>query len=696
MYFAKNNIIVKIKNSSPEEYAILNPLTGSFDLMGNKELDSINKLKAGEEIKDGELKEYLLERGYFFKSKSDENTKIAEEYEKFQEEIRISQTQLMLVPTYGCNLACTYCFQHGVNTEHKLISKEAVDAFYNYAAENFSETVQKPFITLFGGEPLVNSPKQREIIKYIVNKAIDGDYEIAFVSNGYDLIDYIEFLKKAKVKEIQLTLDGMRDYHDKRRNTAAKSGTFDRIIDGMAKAIEYGITINLRSVVDNDNIGDLVNLAHFLDEKGWLNLPADKFKTQIGRNYELFECYATPQHLMTQADLWGEYAYLAKKYPVLKKFHAPEFKGIKHMVTTGEMYMASFDTCPAGKTEWVFDLHGDIYGCTASCGREEFKLGKFYPKSEVYTEQLEQWQKRDVLNIPECVECKHNIICGGGCGVVAANKNGKILSPDCRPIEEMIETGVNFYIDDIHKMSEAANEEETLEHVKGCLVCDEPLIYLEQSTEEKCEKCGKIYSTNVKCKDGHFICDTCHKGDILDRIEEMLIKSNQKDPVALALDIFEIEDLKMHGPEYHSIVPGVLTTVIQNIKGIKEPEKIKEAIERGKSIKGGMCGTHGVCGAAAGTGIAYSIANGVSPLSSKERGKVNEITAKTLLKIAQYESPRCCKREAISSIETASENIEEISTQAKAKYVCRQFIYNDECAKMGCPYFPANANKRKI
>jgi len=34
---AKNNIIVQIQGSTPAEYAIMNPITGSFDLMGERE-----------------------------------------------------------------------------------------------------------------------------------------------------------------------------------------------------------------------------------------------------------------------------------------------------------------------------------------------------------------------------------------------------------------------------------------------------------------------------------------------------------------------------------------------------------------------------------------------------------------------------------------------------------------------------------
>lgn len=462
---AKNNIIVKIKDSNTPEYAILNPVSGSFDLMNEQEYNLLQKMMEGENL-DQDFSSYLLERGYAFENQEALNTAVNKAYREFKDEVTESQVQLLLVPTYGCNLACSYCYQ-GRGTHQSLpdvslyldkpalITKEIVDAFFDYARKNFLQGTRRPFITLFGGEPLMNSPAQRSIIQYIVDKCADENYELSAVTNGYDFIEYIDILKKAKIKEIQFTLDGSKDTHDNRRATANKKGTFDRIVAGIEAAVNNKMPVNLRSVVDTENIVDIVNLAVFLDKKGWLDLSPELFKTQIGRNYELFDCYAKPQHLMTQVELWSEFASLSKVYPVLTKFHRPNFKGIRHLVEIGEMYMASFDTCPACKTEWVFDLYGNIYGCTASCGREEYLLGSFWPEVSLNAESISTWQKRDTKSIPKCRDCKYDVICGGGCGVVAANKNsGNILSHDCRPIQELMEIGINHYIDDIKAMTE--------------------------------------------------------------------------------------------------------------------------------------------------------------------------------------------------------------------------------------------------
>lgn len=709
MIIAKNNITVKLRDS--HDYAIFNPLSGSFDVMDEQDRLSLEKSGSGANVAP-EFSDYLLERGYVYQSTEDEQNAIAKASEAFLKETADSQVQLMLIPTYGCNLACVYCYEHGVAAEHKVITKEAVDAFFNYARKNFSDYKIKPYITLFGGEPLVNSPAQRTIIDYIIDRCAEEGYEVAAVTNGYDFPDFVDILKKAHVKEMQFTLDGCRDIHDQRRATANGKGTFDKVIAGIAAAVEAGFPVNLRTVVDLENIEDLVNLAEFLDAKGWLDLPPTLFKTQIGRNYELFSCYSKPQYLMSQVQLWAEYAKLSKLYPILAKFHRPDFYAIRHLVDTGELPIASFDTCPACKTEWVFDLNGEIYGCTASCGRQEYLLGTYYPEVRLNQERITRWQSRSVQTIDKCRDCKYDVICGGGCGVVAANKhNCDPLSPDCRPIQELSEIGINYYINEIRAMSEmpdgasesAAQLDQTESscccnsavNLTGCVACGSELVYSEQPSQEKCLICGQAFETNVKCKNGHYVCDDCHRADILTKVEKYINNTLEQDPIALAEKIFELPGLKMHGPEYHSIVSAVLIAAYQNKNHIHDSATVKEAIRRGKEIAGGSCGYSGGCGAALGTGIAVSIIEKATPMSTVSRGNAVKTSGQALLAISRYGGPRCCKRDAVTSMETFIRNSDYFHGVKTSSYVCKQFKKNKDCLGINCPYFPQSGKGRK-
>ncbi|NCA98974.1 MAG: hypothetical protein EOM70_06320, partial [Clostridia bacterium] len=129
---AKNNIIVQIQDSAPAEYAIMNPITGSFDLMGAREHAWFTAAGARPKL-DPDTLDYFLERGYAYLDSQGEQQAIERAYAEFSAEVEDGQVQLMLVPTYGCNLACTYCFQHGIDGRPQLITKEIVDAFFAYA-----------------------------------------------------------------------------------------------------------------------------------------------------------------------------------------------------------------------------------------------------------------------------------------------------------------------------------------------------------------------------------------------------------------------------------------------------------------------------------------------------------------------------------------------------------------------------------
>ena len=235
------------------------------------------------------------------------------------------------------------------------------------------------------------------------------------------------------------------------------------------------------------------------------------------------------------------------------------------------------------------------------------------------------------------------------------------------------------------------------EHLTGCMVCGAELLCTpDMLFSAECYYCGKVEQTHVFCAEGHYVCDECHRKDILELVEQICIDSDLTDPVELALCIFEIPKLHMHGPEYHSIVPAVLVSAYGNNVNNKDIHAIKEAISRGKQVFGGICGTHGACGACIGVGIAYSIIHKVTPYSKEERGEANKMTALALTEISRYGGPRCCKRDVITAITTAKKNFGCFENTEESRYVCSQFVYNDMCLRHTCPYYPINRTGESI
>ena len=428
---SKHNIIVPVKDSG--DYFIVNPLYKSADFVSTEEL---NLLQNGLDT-NGEFSErnYLVEE-------NEEKRAFKLAYLDFIDTREEDEIQLFFVPNYSCNFACSYCYQEGYSPAESKMTTEVVDAFFNYIGTQFAG--RKKYITVFGGEPLLPGESQRKIIEYLLQKSTEANLDVAFVTNGYTLASYVDLLKTASIREVQVTLDGTKSVHDSRRYMKGGQSTFDKIIEGIDRCLQNNISVNLRMVADKDNLGNLPELARFAIEKGWTASPL--FKTQIGRNYELHVCNSSPEKLYTRTELYERIYELIKVYPEIIEFYKPGFSIAKYIAENEELPSPLFDSCPACKTEWAFDFTGTIYSCTATVGKKGEELGTFYPVVTKNEEAISQWQDRDITTIEKCKTCEVALVCGGGCASVAKNKNGSTNAPDCRPIKELLSLGAAAYL----------------------------------------------------------------------------------------------------------------------------------------------------------------------------------------------------------------------------------------------------------
>jgi len=199
----------------------------------------------------------------------------------------------------------------------------------------------------------------------------------------------------------------------------------------------------MRMIVDKDNVQNLPEMAQFAIQKGWTASPY--FKTALGRNYELHHCQTNNSRLFSRIEMYQEIYNIVLEHPEVLEFHKPSFSIAKFIFENGELPMPLFDSCSGAKTEWAFDYSGRIYSCTATVGNVGDELGTFYPDVMLNEGLVEEWEDRDVLSIKECVSCSVKLACGGGCAAIARNRSGKLHSPDCRPIKELLGLGMGFY-----------------------------------------------------------------------------------------------------------------------------------------------------------------------------------------------------------------------------------------------------------
>lgn len=440
MVYSRYNIFSKIRDS--KNYFILNLLTGNADILSREEAVKIEALRNGSIPETDIFADELKAKGYLT-DKAEEERLYRSRYLDFIDSRESDEIQIFFVTNYSCNFACTYCYQDQYNNPQQVLSKEIIDAFFSYVNKKFSD--REKYITVFGGEPLLGSSGQKGLISEIISKANESGLELSFVTNGYFLEEYCDILKKGSIREVQVTLDGTGPMHNSRRFLKGGGETFEKIVKGIDACLERGIVINLRMVVDKENIQSLPDLASFAIEKGWTSSPL--FKTQIGRNYELHHCQSAPDKLFDRISLYEHLYKLIQDNQHITDFYKPAYSVSGFLRENGELPDPLFDSCPACKTEWAFDYTGNIYSCTATVGKADESLGTFFPIVSLNEDIVQEWESRDVTSIKECRTCSVQLACGGGCGSVAKNKSGSICSPDCRPVKELLELGFSAYIE---------------------------------------------------------------------------------------------------------------------------------------------------------------------------------------------------------------------------------------------------------
>ena len=214
MELSRHNIIAKVHQS--DEYFIVNLLSGNADLLTAKEASRLNGINVPPDP------EYF-EKGYVVNPESEAKI-FRSKYLDFLDSRETDEVQLFYVSTYTCNFGCSYCYQEGYSTHEDHAKTEVAAAFFDYIQSNFKG--RRKYITLFGGEPLLPGNKNQLFLDYFISRCRELRIDLAIVTNGYHLAEYIPILSHGSIREIQVTLDGPAEIHNLRRPLKGGQGTF--------------------------------------------------------------------------------------------------------------------------------------------------------------------------------------------------------------------------------------------------------------------------------------------------------------------------------------------------------------------------------------------------------------------------------------------------------------------------------------
>lgn len=404
---------------SNDEYLIIHGYTGAFDVVDKslKDLLLRNSEVTEKDIKDKSIYDRLKKRGYITDKTLDEEREYVNRIaDLLFKETKYYPNQYFLVVTYNCNFDCPYCYEKTLFDRNKkdfirVITKEQVDIFYKRIQELDNDSISSKYITLFGGEPLMK--ENGDIVKYIIEEGKKRGFSFAATTNGYDLDVFHDFMGKELIEHLQITIDGTRETHDKRRVHILYNKSFDKIVQNIKKVLDKGVFVNVRVNVDGENYKELPIINKVFNDYGFFLY--DNFSAYSsfisGENNFIPENATIDRNSITQRDFLEMF-----QFHDLDIIHDVKiYKNIKGVFVKNKRVNFYPYYCNSQTNMYIFDLFGHIYSCLEILGDKENIIG-IYDKDKInWLEKKDLWKKRNISKIHKCSKCKYALFCGGGC-----------------------------------------------------------------------------------------------------------------------------------------------------------------------------------------------------------------------------------------------------------------------------------------
>lgn len=431
---------------------IMNTLTGAVDVIGRDIIEEIKQEKLWES--NHEIYSDLIKRGYLVQDNEEDTQRL----NKQVKELGIMELGTFIICiTYKCNLNCTYCFESkDVKTQNCFLTKTDIDKIFAaiYKLKNERE-FSKVSVLLYGGEPFL--PNAKEVINYIFQRASQEGYVVQAISNGTCIVDYKDlFINYSNIiRNIQITLDGNREYHNKTRKYHNGAGSFDHIVKGIDMCVDLGIGVNLRVNVGKNNIKALDDLLNFIEKKEWPN--SEKFICQLAPITDHF-CTGQVEECLPEHIILKQLSLILKSHKSIRIRLGTDMEKriavLKNILLNSKMKTLSCLPCSAAlRNYFVFGAEGNIYACPETVGVTEQRIGQFKPDFKIFREKENFW-KRDITNIENCKECNIAGICGGGCTWSAIATGGnRFKEARCNYAHETVDTFFDINIEAFRKMA---------------------------------------------------------------------------------------------------------------------------------------------------------------------------------------------------------------------------------------------------
>ena len=370
----------------------------------------------------------LSENGFLSQSPEDEFKKFCKIWQDSRKDER--DMHLTILPTLNCCFSCTYCFEK--KKQSGFLSEVVMDSVIDYILRKKPDSLH---ITWFGGEPLL-AIKQIETFTNKLDASFEGEYTSDIITTGFPVTGrVVDILKTSHIKEIQITIDGSKENHNRVKNTKDCSDTFTRVFNNIELITTSipEIRCSIRVNVTRDNIADVPSLYSLVNERF------------VGKNVWLSPALVTENGVICSEQLFSsdEFRTISKRW--WEQYRIPS------------KWIYAFDRaeCAIRKpSSLVVIPDGSVCRCWEVARENDYNIGKltkggyvlFASNNTSFTKHL---SKCDPFLNETCSKCAYLPICFGGCPIKSI-KHIQVsgdYSPICTSYKDHLEEWLELYLD---------------------------------------------------------------------------------------------------------------------------------------------------------------------------------------------------------------------------------------------------------
>jgi uncharacterized protein len=398
-------------------YGLFNARTGSVLRLQGADAEELAGVLSGPpvEIDPDELGESLAARlrrnGFVLGADEDELAFIRERYWAAREGAPVA---LLVTTTMDCNLGCYYCYE---TRSPDALRVGDIEDVVEIARERLARQGKRRLhVDWYGGEPLMNLDFLEQT-SLALQEMCSGEgiaYQASAISNGTHWpSDVGPFIARHKICEVQISFDGLKANHDRRRRFRSgyrpsdDASSFDLAAD-LVDDLLLHTRVDVRFNADPGNAEDLPGFIGLARERGWFDAPF-RCVVVVAR----LAAYSDRSAFMRRRELTDEeYDQLLEVARTLLPHEAQDNQDLIEgfpAPKTSVCGALAFDSAVVG-------ADGLEYRCGLQVGERHRAVGRFgeQANSEAFPDRA-WWAAFDPTTAPTCSRCSFLPVCWGGC-----------------------------------------------------------------------------------------------------------------------------------------------------------------------------------------------------------------------------------------------------------------------------------------